>query len=174
MKNKNIVLFFLIIALMSSPLTCFAGTTTLKVVVPEPGCNHIWIHYTINAGYLKHGKQYDKCVNCGEIRNIKKIAGYCSPAAKSVKIKKGKKSFTVKWKKYNKKTLKKLTGYQIRYSLYSSMQNSKYVNVKKTKKSKKIKAKSKKKYYVQIRTYRTLMGDVYYSSWSKRKSVKPR
>ena len=34
------------------------------------------------------------------------------------------------------------------------------------------KLKAKKKYYVQIRTYRTVSGKNYYSSWSRVKSVK--
>ena len=34
------------------------------------------------------------------------------------------------------------------------------------------KLKSKKRYYVQIRTYKTVGGQYYYSTWSKSKSVK--
>ena len=41
--------------------------------------------------------------------------------------------------------------------------------------SKKItKLKAKKKYYVQIRTYKTVSGKNYYSSWSRVKSVTTR
>lgn len=35
-----------------------------------------------------------------------------------------------------------------------------------------IKLKAKKLYYVQVRTYKTVNGKKYYSSWSSRKSVK--
>ena len=39
--------------------------------------------------------------------------------------------------------------------------------------SKKItKLSAKKKYYVQVRTYKTVSGKTYYSSWSSVKSVK--
>lgn len=31
--------------------------------------------------------------------------------------------------------------------------------------------KAKKKYYVQIRTYKTVNGTKYYSAWSKKKNI---
>ena len=96
---------------------------------------------------------------------------------KLAKLKKGKKSMTVKWKKQTARMPKaRITGYQIRYSLKSSMKKSKMVKVKGYKKtSKKIKKlKSKKKYYVQIRTYTVVKGKAYYSPWSKKKAVKVR
>ena len=34
------------------------------------------------------------------------------------------------------------------------------------------KLKAKKKYYVQVRTYKTVSGKKYYSKWSKKKTVK--
>ncbi len=42
----------------------------------------------------------------------------------------------------------------------------------KTTQNKVKKLKAKKKYYVRIRTYKTLNGKKVYSSWSKVKSVK--
>jgi len=42
----------------------------------------------------------------------------------------------------------------------------------KTTKNKVKKLKAKKKYYVRIRTYKTVNGKKVYSSWSKVKSVK--
>lgn len=90
------------------------------------------------------------------------------------KLSKAKKSFTVKWKKPSAKYHKQMTGYQIRYSTSSKMTKAKTVTVKSAKAtSKKIsKLKAKKKYYVQIRTYKTVKGVKYYSSWSAKKSVK--
>jgi len=38
--------------------------------------------------------------------------------------------------------------------------------------AKKTSLKAKKKYYVQVRTYKSVNGTRYYSSWSKTKSVK--
>ena len=68
----------------------------------------------------------------------------------------------------------RITGYQIRYATKSSMASAKKVLVKGyAKKSKKITGlKSGKKYYVQVRTYKTVKGVKYYSKWSTKKSVK--
>jgi hypothetical protein len=79
------------------------------------------------------------------------------------------KGFTVKWKKYTTQT----TGYQIRYSTKSNMSGAKIVTVSKNSTTSKTisKLSAKKKYYVQIRTYKTVSGTKYYSSWSGSKTV---
>lgn len=89
------------------------------------------------------------------------------PAIKSLTA--GSKAFTVKWDK-----MMNIKGYQIRYSLSSSFDDSTTVKVTSWKTvSKKIsKLKSGKTYYVKIRTYRTNEGTTYYSAWSKSKKVK--
>ena len=84
---------------------------------------------------------------------------------------------TVKWRKSNEKIVgKNIDGYQIRYSLKKSMKSAKIVTVKGwTVTSKKIKKlKAKKKYYVQIRTYKKTDGKTYKSAWSAAKAVKTR
>ncbi|MEI3339613.1 MAG: InlB B-repeat-containing protein [Eubacterium sp.] len=86
-----------------------------------------------------------------------------------------KKAFTVSWKKQSAKmAASRITGYQIRYSTSSKMTSAKTITVKGYKyTSKKISnLKAKKKYYVQIRTYKTVSGKNYYSSWSTAKTVK--
>lgn len=91
------------------------------------------------------------------------------------KLKKGKKSFTVKWKKQSAKmATSRITGYQIRYSTDASMEGAKAKTVKGYKKtSAKIKKLAKKKkYYVQIRTYMKADGKTCYSAWSSVKTVK--
>ena len=90
------------------------------------------------------------------------------------KLSKGKKSFTVKWKKPTKTYRNQITGYQIRYSTSSKMSNAKIVKVKsKTATTKTIKKlKAKKKYYVQVRTYRVKNGVTYTSAWSTKKYIK--
>ena len=93
------------------------------------------------------------------------------------KVSKAKKAFTVKWKRQSAKmATSRITGYQIRYSTSSKMTGAKSKTVKGYKyTSKKItKLKAKKKYYVQIRTYKTVSGKNYYSSWSRVKSVTTR
>lgn len=85
-----------------------------------------------------------------------------------------KTSCTVNWKKQPAKmAVNRIGGYQIRYSLKKNMQGSKLVNVKGyNKSSTKIKKlKSKKKYYIQLRTYMKVNGKNYYSKWTEKKSV---
>ena len=90
------------------------------------------------------------------------------------KVTASKKAFTVKWKKQSTQT----TGYQIQYSTSSKFKGAKTVTVSKNKTtSKKIsKLKAKKKYYVRVRTYKTVKvngkNTKIYSSWSKAKTVK--
>lgn len=87
--------------------------------------------------------------------------------AKITKLKKGKKSFKVTYKKQTK-----ATGYYVRYSLKKSMKGAKTVKVKgKTYLTVK-KLKSKKRYYVQVRAYNTVSGKTAYGSWSTKKSIK--
>lgn len=90
-------------------------------------------------------------------------------ATKITKLKKGKKSFSVSWKKVNG-----VTGYQIQYSLKKNMKSSKKKNVKGAKKTKLNvkKLKKGKKYYVRVRTYKKVGGKTYYSKWSGKESVK--
>lgn len=90
----------------------------------------------------------------------------------SVKAK--KKAIVVKWKKQAAQT----TGYQIQYSTDKNFKkNTKTVTVSKSKTTSKTisKLKAKKKYYVRIRTYKTVKAGgknkKLYSSWSSKKSV---
>ncbi|MGN0396376.1 MAG: InlB B-repeat-containing protein [Coprococcus sp.] len=85
------------------------------------------------------------------------------------------KAFTVKWNKQSTNMAStKITGYQIRYSTSSKMTNAKTQTIKGYKNvSKKVtNLKAKKTYYVQVRTYKSVSGKIYYSSWSKTKTVK--
>lgn len=79
------------------------------------------------------------------------------------------KGFSVKWNKQPTQS----TGYQIRYSTKSNMSSAKTVTVSKNSTlSKKITGLTAgKKYYVQVRTYKTVSSTKYYSSWSGTKSV---
>ena len=85
-----------------------------------------------------------------------------------------KKGFTAKWAKQSAKMgTTRITGYQVRYSLKSSMAGAKIKTVKGYAKTsvKVTKLKAKKKYYVQVRTYKTVNGVKYYSAWSAKKAV---
>jgi len=83
----------------------------------------------------------------------------------------GKQQFTVKWKKQTTQT----TGYQIQYSTSKTFASgNKTVTISSAQTTgKTIKGlKSKKTYYVRIRTYKTVDGTKFYSGWSDKKSVK--
>ena len=86
------------------------------------------------------------------------------------KVTKGKKSFTVTWKKQATQT----TGYQIQYGLKKNFKGAKTYPVKKNKTVKATikKLKAKKTYYVRIRTYKTVGKTKYYSGWSSLKKIK--
>lgn len=78
------------------------------------------------------------------------------------KLSKGKKKFTVTWAKVSG-----VKGYQIQYSSDKKLKkNNKSVTVTKQKTTKATvkKLKSKKKYYVRVRTYKTVNGKKIYSS----------
>lgn len=94
------------------------------------------------------------------------------PKTQSITYLKTKKSkqFTLKWKKDTT-----VSGYQIQYSTSKKFYKSKTKTVTLSKKtlSKTVsKLKSKKKYYVRVRAYKTIDGKKVYGSWSKVKSVK--
>lgn len=86
-----------------------------------------------------------------------------------------KKGFTVKWKKQADQT----TGYEVQYSTSSkfSKKSTKTMNTGKSRATSKAvsKLKAKKKYYVRIRTYKTVKINgksvKLYSVWSKAKTV---
>ena len=139
----------------------------------------------LNGKKLKNGKDYTLTY-----KNNKKVGtasvvitgkgGYKGKITKKFKInpkgtvltkvKAKKKKMTVKWKKQTKLT----KGYQIQYSTSKKFKGAKSVLVTKNKKTSiTIKnLKSKKKYFVRIRTYKIVKGKKYYSKWSKVKSVK--
>ena len=87
------------------------------------------------------------------------------------KIKAKSKGFTANWKKQTNST----TGYQLQYSTSKKFTGNttvtKTIGKASTTKLTVSKLKAKKKYYVRIRTYKTVNGQKYYSSWSITKSV---
>ncbi len=96
------------------------------------------------------------------------------PKKTSIKsVKASSKGFTVKWSKVSTQN----TGYQVQYSTSKSFKSAKTVTISKTgTTSKKVtKLKAKKKYYVRVRTYKTVKingkNTKIYSSWSSVKGV---
>ncbi len=88
------------------------------------------------------------------------------------KPKAAKKAITVKWKKTAKS---QTTGYQVMVATDKNFKkNVKKAYVKGYKKTsyKMTKLKAKTKYYVKVRTYKTVKGEKIYSDWSKVKTIK--
>lgn len=102
------------------------------------------------------------------------VLDYKLPGTKVKSCKKGKKSFTIKWKKISKKNAKKVKGIEIQYATDKAFsQNVSIKRVKKTKSSTKIKKlMPRKTYWVRVRTYINKAGVKHVSKWSKSKLVK--
>ena len=162
------------IALSSASATYNGKIRTPGVVVKDSAGRTINSkHYTVS---YQSGRK-----NVGRYKVTVKLKGYYSgtknlyftilpPKTTLSKLTSGKKSFTAT---ITKKSTQ-VTGYQLQYST-----NKRFTSVKtKTIKSNKsvrhtIKSlKSKKYYYVRVRTYRTVGGKHYYSGWSSYKTVK--
>lgn len=79
------------------------------------------------------------------------------------------KGFKASWKAQTSQA----TGYQVQYSTNKSFKSpvTKTVTSYKTKTLTVKKLTAKKKYYVRIRTYKTVSGQKYYSAWSTAKTV---
>ena len=125
---------------------------------------------TTEPTYVSAGIRTFTCIHDPAHTMTEEIPIKTLKGTKITKLVKGKKQMTVKWKKQ-----KQATGYQIRYSLKKNFKSGvKTLTVKKSKTTSKIikKLKSKKKYYVRIRTYKKIGDQRCYSAWSKTKSVK--
>ncbi|MGN0457991.1 MAG: GH25 family lysozyme [Eubacterium sp.] len=128
--------------------------------------------YTVSyaTGRKNVGKYSVKITFKGKYSGTKTLYFTIKPKATSISsLTAGSKKFTVKWKKQSTQT----TGYQIQYSTSSKFSNAKTVTVSKNSTTSKTISKltAKKKYYVRVRTYKTVNGTKYYSSWSSAKSV---
>lgn len=132
---------------------------------------------TYQAGRKNIGK-YNVTVTLKGNYSGKKVATFnINPKPCTIKApSKAKKAFTAKWKKMATKMPKAtVTGYQVQYSTVKTFKTgAKTVTVKGAKKvSRKISGlKAKTTYYVRVRTYISVGGKYYYSTWSSVKSVK--
>ena len=91
-------------------------------------------------------------------------------SAKIKKVKPAKKAVSVEWKKVSG-----VKGYQVQVATDKKFKKNKKTTTVKKQKTTKVtikKLKAKKKYYVRIRTYKTVNGKKVYSSWSKVKTLK--
>ena len=125
-----------------------------------------------------HTPTMPKSIKSGGVTYTKNSAGeYVGKKAKKPsikKLKKGKKAFKITWKKVSG-----VSGYQVQYSTSKKFtkKTSKKITYKGNKKFTKTvkKLKGGKKYYVRVRTYKTVKVNgktvKLYSSWSKAKTV---
>ena len=135
--------------------------------------------YTVSyaSGRKNVGKYNVKIKFQGNYTGTKTLSFTIIPKQTSIsKLTATKKGFEVKWKKQSSQT----TGYQIQYSTKKNFKGSTTKNVTVNKNKTVTKSISKlsanKKYYVRIRTYKTLKvngkSTKIYSDWSKAKTVK--
>ena len=132
--------------------------------------------YTVSypKGMKNVGKYTVKVTLKGNYSGSKSMTYNINPKGTSVsKVKAAKKGFKVTWKKQATQT----TGYQVQYSTSSKFKKAKTVTISKNKTTSKSvgKLSAKKKYYVRVRTYKTVKiggkSVKLYSGWSKAKSV---
>ena len=125
-------------------------------------------------GMKNVGKYTVKVTLKGNYSGSKSMTYNINPKGTSVsKVTAAKKGFKVTWKKQTTQT----TGYQVQYSTSSKFKSAKTVTISKNKTTSKSvnKLSAKKKYYVRVRTYKTVKiggkSVKLYSGWSKAKSV---
>lgn len=128
--------------------------------------------YTVTyaKGRKNVGKYSVKVTFKGKYSGSKTLYFKISPKSTYLSsLKAGSKRFTAKWKKQTRQ----VTGYQIQYSTSKKFTKAKTVTVKNYKSYSKTikKLAGRKKYYVRIRTYKTVNKVRYYSVWSAAKTV---
>ena len=166
------------IKLKATSLTYNGKVRTPKVIVKDRTGKTLVKNTDYTVSYAKSrkyvGKYAVKITFKGKYSGTKTLYFTIKPKATSISsLKAGSKKFTVKWKKQATQT----TGYQVQYSASSKFSKAKTVTVgKNTTVSKKIsKLSGKKKYYVRVRTYKTVKINGksirIYSGWSKAKTV---
>ncbi len=108
--------------------------------------------------------------------SVRNVTYNIRPKGTSIsKLTKGKKRFTVKWKKQTAKmSAARINSYQVQYSTNKNFTSPKIKTITGYKKyTKKITGlKKKTKYYVRVRTCMKVNGKWYYSTWSSAKTVK--
>ena len=166
------------IKLKVTSLTYNGKVRTPKVIVKDRTGKTLVKNTDYTVSYAKGrkyvGKYAVKITFKGKYSGTKTLYFTIKPKATSISsLTAGSKKFTVKWKKQATQT----TGYQVQYSASSKFSKAKTVTVgKNTTVSKKIsKLSGKKKYYVKVRTYKTVKINGksirIYSGWSKAKTV---
>ena len=167
------------IKLKATSLTYNGKVRTPKVIVKDRTGKTLVKNTDYTVSYAKGrkyvGKYAVKITFKGKYSGTKTLYFTIKPKATRISsLTAGSKKFTVKWKKQATQT----TGYQVQVATNKKFKkNKKTVTIKKQKKTKATvkKLKAKKKYYVRVRTYKTVKINGksirIYSGWSKTKTV---
>ncbi len=167
------------IKLKATSLTYNGKVRTPKVIVKDITGKTLVKNTDYTVSYAKGrkyvGKYAVKITFKGKYSGTKTLYFTIKPKATSISsLTAGSKKFTVKWKKQATQT----TGYQVQVATNKKFKkNKKTVTIKKQKTTKTTvkKLKAKKKYYVRVRTYKTVKINGksirIYSGWSKAKTV---
>ncbi len=153
----------------------YNGKTRKPTVTVKDSAGNVISKSNYSVKYAKGRKNIGKykvtvTFNNKKYTGTKNLYFTISPSPTKLKSVSSPKNGAIKvnWSKKSK-----ITGYQIRYSKNSNMENSVIKTVKgKNNSSKTITGLTKgKKYYVQVRTYKTVNGVKCCSDWSSKKSI---
>ncbi|MGN0701736.1 MAG: lectin like domain-containing protein [Lentihominibacter sp.] len=129
------------------------------------------VNYPSSSKYV--GTYETSVAGLGDYSGVKKLKFRILPQKTGItKLYRGSRKFTAKW---SKRTAQ-VSGYQLSYATKSNFSNGKTVTITRNYTTKRTvkKLKRRTRYYVRVRTYKTVKGTRYYSSWSSVKSVKTR
>ena len=163
------------ITLSTTTYTYNGSVKTPTVTVKDSEGNKLEknVDYTVSyaSGRKKVGKYTVKITFKGNYSGtVSKTFKIIPKTTKLTSLTKATKAFTAKWSKQSTQ----VTGYQIQYARNKSFSGAslKTVTSYKTTSLKVTGLKAKTKYYVRVRTYKTVNGVKYYSNWSAYKTVK--
>lgn len=129
------------------------------------------VDYTVTySDNIEIGQATVTVTGIGNYKGELKATFAINPARQTIsKLTSQYRGFAANWKKDTK-----VTGYQVQYDMNKNFTSykSKYVKTNSTYKKTFSGLKSKKTYYVRVRSYKTVNGVKYYGSWSAVKSVK--
>lgn len=179
-KNRNVIYAADSIYLSKTSYT-YSGKTYKPTVTAKDSCGRVLENNTdYTAAYPKDMKNVGRYTVTVTLKGsysgtVKKTFDIVPKGTSISKITAKKKGFTVKWKKQASQT----TGYEIVYSTNGkfSKKTTKIMDAGKSRATSKTvsRLKAKKKYYVRIRTYKTVKisgkSVKLYSKWSKAKAV---
>ena len=178
-SEENVYISRVTVVILDKSSTVYNGKVQKPSVIVKDSKGKVLKNgtdYTVSysKGMKNVGKYTVKVTLKGNYSGSKSMSYNINPQGTSVsKVKAAKKGFKVTWKKEATQN----TGYQVQYSTSSKFKSAKTVTISKNKTTSKSvgKLSAKKKYYVRVRTYKTVKVNgkkvILYSRWSRAKSV---